>query len=944
MKSLNALALLRTGIALLIVWITVTVTGILFHKQQELYQQRDMVLTSLKDSDEKKQDAETALLLRLESEQNARIVMFSSIYGLVLVASIYALAYLFKSRVHEADRTRVQLAVTQALVEETDFQDAAQRLLASIGELYDFAFGAVWLIDDHKPIIRPYAIWSSEKLTNKSFPKKTLTTVFKKGVGLPGRVWQTGATAWIDDVVVDPNFPRAAAAIDSGLHAAFAFPIIRDRQVVGIVEFYFPHILAHQRNLSDLLSPFGQEIGQYMERLEFKARLVEEARISKFAAHVGKALGSGSSLEDMLRECSELAVEHLEARYAAAWIPSEDVGYFELSGNCGDDSSLPNMTKLFIDEPTRKLFKRSCGKFALNGHILQKIANKAAQTDCPQVPLMVEPLLVRDELVGLIAVLPKKIFSVASLPSLWLASQNIALGISRSQMESRLEASSRLFTEITNNLEEMIWVTQPGGFGLKWVSPAFANFFNCSQDDLIREPMRALEGIDENTQEAVFAFFQSCACKGDSIEYRQMDASGKWHWLWCRSYPTFDRDGARAEVYGIATEITAKKEREKQVQEFYSMVSHELRTPLTSVHASLRIMEAGMAGPLSDKVSRLVNIARSESDRLIRLINDILDIRKLEAGMLELKMSELDVTAVVESSLAEMKGMAEDAGVELVAQYDWTGTIVADQDRTTQMLDNLLSNAIKFSGSGSQVRVKVAFVNGFVRFSVQDFGPGIAQSQLGKLFGKFQQLDSTDARPKGGSGLGLAITKAIAEQHGGHAGVSSQVGEGSTFWIDLPLAAFCKPKNAPTQIEQNSMGGRVLLVSCNSEFADRLATDLRPHAFDVSILNSFKDAEKTAKAFKPSAILLDLEGLEKDGLNWIQQHEADEQWPKTVVLAECTTYMKHARNTRATAWHCKPVSFAHMCGALGFAVAASRNYQEISLTRVGPCETSTAAI
>jgi signal transduction histidine kinase len=225
------------------------------------------------------------------------------------------------------------------------------------------------------------------------------------------------------------------------------------------------------------------------------------------------------------------------------------------------------------------------------------------------------------------------------------------------------------------------------------------------------------------------------------------------------------------------------------VHEFYSMVSHELRTPLTSVHASLRIMEGGLVGPLSDKVKQLVRIARAESDRLIRLINDILDIRRLEAGMLELKPRELEVVKLVELCLAEMKGMADNAGITLVSDIKWLGVFNADQDRTMQMLDNLLSNAIKFSPSGAEVRVTVEKVEDNVRLTVSDNGPGIAAEQQGKLFHKFQQVDSSDSRPEGGTGLGLAITKAIAEQHGGTVGMESELGKGSKFWIELPIKA-----------------------------------------------------------------------------------------------------------------------------------------------------------
>ncbi|MBX9722032.1 MAG: hybrid sensor histidine kinase/response regulator, partial [Candidatus Obscuribacterales bacterium] len=226
-------------------------------------------------------------------------------------------------------------------------------------------------------------------------------------------------------------------------------------------------------------------------------------------------------------------------------------------------------------------------------------------------------------------------------------------------------------------------------------------------------------------------------------------------------------------------------EREKQ---FTSDASHELRTPLTSIRASLGLLEGGIAGTLDDEALQLVEIARAESERLILLINDILDLRKIEAGKLELKLRQVQLSELVDSLIESLRAMADEFDVTLKAHYEKDWSFVADRERIIQVIHNLLSNAIKYSYKSGKVDVIVEKKDvDQLRFSVIDRGPGIRADQIHKLFGKFQQLDSSDSRPKGGTGLGLAISKAIVEQHGGSVGVNSKPGEGSTFWFELPM-------------------------------------------------------------------------------------------------------------------------------------------------------------
>ena len=247
-------------------------------------------------------------------------------------------------------------------------------------------------------------------------------------------------------------------------------------------------------------------------------------------------------------------------------------------------------------------------------------------------------------------------------------------------------------------------------------------------------------------------------------------------------------------VVGIATDITERARIERLKNEFVSIVSHELRTPLTSIRGSLGLLDGGVVGELEPRTRSLVKIALSNTERLIRLVNDILDLDKIETGKLELRSETLDPVVLADEAIAEIAGFAEECGVTLVRAFEPTSKVRGDRDRLLQVLINLLSNAIKFSKPGDTVRVELEQVTpGTVRFSICDEGPGIAEDQLPKLFRKFSQLEESDTRSTGGSGLGLAISKAIVDAHGGVIGVESQPGVGSRFHFEIGESESDRP-------------------------------------------------------------------------------------------------------------------------------------------------------
>jgi PAS domain S-box-containing protein len=237
----------------------------------------------------------------------------------------------------------------------------------------------------------------------------------------------------------------------------------------------------------------------------------------------------------------------------------------------------------------------------------------------------------------------------------------------------------------------------------------------------------------------------------------------------------------------IMRDLSEWKKLDRMKNEFVSTVSHELRTPLTSIRGALGLLEAGVTGQLSDKGLDLVHVARENCERLIRLINDMLDLDKIEAGVLSLDLVDLAPADVVRATLDGIAGMAVVYGIRLEQDIVANSIVHADRDRIVQVLTNFVSNAIKFSPTGSAVSVGVTATTERVRFAVENPGQGIPAADREKLFRRFQQLDGADNRQRGGTGLGLAIAKAIVEQHEGRIGFESEPGVRTTFWFDLPL-------------------------------------------------------------------------------------------------------------------------------------------------------------
>lgn len=306
-----------------------------------------------------------------------------------------------------------------------------------------------------------------------------------------------------------------------------------------------------------------------------------------------------------------------------------------------------------------------------------------------------------------------------------------------------------------------------------------------------------------------------------------------------RSGVMIDTSWAYAPLSGGMTiafgqDITRRKEIDRLKNEFISTVSHELRTPLTSIRGSLGLIAGGVAGEVPEQARGMIEIAYKNSERLVILINDILDIEKIESGKMQFKMQLLELMPIVEQAIEANHAFGEQYRVRFeVEQAVPDARVSADGDRLNQVLTNLLSNAAKFSPAGSSVQVSVRRVGSKLRVAVRDHGQGIPPDFCHRIFQKFAQADSSNARQKGGTGLGLSIAKAIVERLGGTIGFETIPGVGSTFYFDLPEAGAA-PLPAPVTQEPEPRG-RVLICKDNQEVAALLARMLQQAGFDTDI-------------------------------------------------------------------------------------------------------------
>jgi PAS domain S-box-containing protein len=321
--------------------------------------------------------------------------------------------------------------------------------------------------------------------------------------------------------------------------------------------------------------------------------------------------------------------------------------------------------------------------------------------------------------------------------------------------------------------------------------------------------------------------------------------------------------GERRYVAAIR-DISDYKRADAMKNEFVSTVSHELRTPLTSIGGSLGLLAGGAVGELNEKAARLVDIAHKNCERLVRLINDILDIEKISSGKMHFAEEEIELGQLIRRTVDANSAFATAQGVSLVTQpLDRRVEVLGDADRIEQVLTNLVSNAIKHSPKGETVEVSLQQSGAQARIEVRDRGEGVPQEFRQRIFGKFAMADGSDNRTRGGTGLGLSIAREIAQHHGGTVSYADREGGGTVFWLELPAISelvHCADMSADLP--------RVLHVDDDRDCLSVLASAFDGHAHVVSF-STMEDAQRAIEEQNFAAAIIDVGMREEDGTSLI---------------------------------------------------------------------------
>lgn len=409
----------------------------------------------------------------------------------------------------------------------------------------------------------------------------------------------------------------------------------------------------------------------------------------------------------------------------------------------------------------------------------------------------------------------------------------------------------------------------------------------------------------------------------DENEWTYMCKNGKTLPVLLSVTALFDASGKLYGYLGIGADITERKRMDKMKREFISTVSHELRTPLTSIRGALGLVAGGATGALPDKAKDLIHIANNNCDRLVRLINDMLDMEKIESGKMQFEMLPLDLQPLVEEAIAANQAYAAQHQAKIMIEGELPqAKIMGERDRLIQVLTNLLSNAAKFTAPGGTVHVSLSQTAGAVMLRVRDEGPGIPPEFQPHIFQKFSQADSSDTRSKGGSGLGLSITKAIVEHHGGQIGFDTVAGQGSTFWVCLPACL------APEMAEHQPGDLCVLVVEDDPDIAKLLRLILEQAGYAVDVAHSLAQARAFLGTRHYAAITLDLLLPGESGMTFVRElRERPESFSLPIVVVSAVVEQGrkelNSADISVVDWLGKPIDEERLLHAVAEAVKVS---------------------
>jgi PAS domain S-box-containing protein len=852
-------------------------------------------------------------------------------------------------RVRVEQRLALQHAATRILTETDSLDDATRRILQTVCESLGWQVGMLWVVDREADAMRCAEMWHTSSDESKEFADTSRREIFRRGTGLPGRVWVSGKAAWITDVANDENFTRASSAASSGLRAGFAFPILFGSETLGVMEFFSTRSHPPDEGLLDMMTTVGSQVGQFMERKraaealresELRYRTVaqtasdaiitidDESMIVLVNASAEKIFGYSS--DEMLGQCLTMLMpeylRHLHRdgieRYLEtgkkhiSWAAVELPGLHKTGREIPLELSFGEFMRngrRYFTGVVRNITKRKETEAAL--HVAERRAITEYEALLERLVPLAQALGTARELETIFRALLD--FAVASMP---------CVGLFISLYDQQRDARTAVFAWAEGQDVDVSQLPpMPIGDGPN------SRAVRTNQIIITDDYMAAMKG-----HPAVRVGVDNGLLPRSSIAAPMAVMGRIVGTIEVQAYEPAAYRKEHATAIGMASNLAAvaienlrlfelerraradAEEASRLKDEFLATLSHELRTPLTSILGWSRLM---LSANFDERMMpRAIETIERNARSQTQLIDDLLDVSRVITGKLRLNVRPVELAQIIESAIDSARPAAQAKGVRLDVVLDAeVGPVAGDADRLQQVVWNLLSNAIKFTPGGGRVEVRLARVGAEAEIVVADTGQGIDAEFLPFVFERFRQADGGITRIHGGLGLGLAIVRHLVELHGGTIrAASGGQGLGSTFTLRLPLVATRdalkeQPGDAtratpwsendePFDACASLKDLRVIVVDDEPDTLELLATILRQCGAEVRSATSVAAAFSEFRRAVPDILISDIGMPGQDGYQLIRMIRAlaPEDGGQTPAAA-LTAYARSEDRTRALA-------------------------------------------
>jgi PAS domain S-box-containing protein len=453
----------------------------------------------------------------------------------------------------------------------------------------------------------------------------------------------------------------------------------------------------------------------------------------------------------------------------------------------------------------------------------------------------------------------------------------------RESLQMEREGRARI-RAITDGVDEALMLVAPDGRVLD-VNQRYVELFGVPHERIVGQRLEDTRTLfDQIFVEAETLYQLTLTSSADTQgEHKRFVTQG---WPQARelqlfSTPVRDAEGFLGRLF-VFRDVTREREVDRMKTEFVSLASHELRTPLTSIKGFTQMVLDGDAGEVNEEMQEYLGIVLSNAERLVALVNDLLDISRIESGRVQLKSEAVDLGEIAGTVVATLQQKIKEKGQTLTVDVEPAATsVLGDKDKLIQVLTNYVSNAYKYTPEGGQIRIIIRRQDDFAHVSVSDTGYGIAPEDQARLFTRFYRVDSAVTREVGGTGLGLSIVKQLIELQGGQVGVQSVLGAGSTFWFTVPLAPVADATALPVAIPPAAIAApdtparTILVIEDDADIAGLIAHHLQKTGYAVRTAHTADEAWASLDADLPDLITLDVDLHDGQGGELAKRLQAD---------------------------------------------------------------------